>query len=142
MCSLVGSRTSKKYFKLQTCKCSSFAITLFSWTRNLQFRAATKISSCSCNTYCRKRIQRLEFLLILFFFYFPVKVAGGHIHSSRRNPQPLPLKNSPGNGLAIYPGGRSNIPTGGTVYNGLNRAAQKGYLFQALGTCKGGNFTS
>ena len=37
------------------------------------------------------------FLLVLFFFYFPLKVAGGHVHSSRGNPRSLPLNDSPDN---------------------------------------------
>ena len=40
-----------------------------------------------------------EFLLVLFFFYFPMKVARGHILSSRGNSRPPPLNDSPVEGL-------------------------------------------
>ena len=46
-------------------------------------RVVTKISSCRVNTTSRRGIKQLGFLLVLFFFCFPIKVAGGHTHSSR-----------------------------------------------------------
>ena len=39
------------------------------------FRVVTKILGGESNSE--------GFLLVLFFFHFPLKVAGGHIHSSR-----------------------------------------------------------
>ena len=52
--------------------------------------AITKISSCRENKTSRRGIKQLEtsFGSILFFFYFPMKVAGGHVHISRGNPGP------------------------------------------------------
>ena len=47
-------------------------------------RVVTEISSCRVNTTSRRGIKRLGiFLAVLFFFYFPIKVAGGHSLSSR-----------------------------------------------------------
>ena len=46
-------------------------------------RAVTKISSCWVNTTSRPGIKQLGFLLVLFFFYFPMKVAGDNVLSSR-----------------------------------------------------------
>ena len=43
----------------------------------------TKISGCRVNTTSRRRIKQLGIFLVLFFFYFPMKVARGHNHSSR-----------------------------------------------------------
>ena len=45
------------------------------------FRVVTKILGGESNSE--------GFLLVLFFFYFPLKVAGGQIHSSwRKSPAP------------------------------------------------------
>ena len=48
-------------------------------------RAVTKISSCQVNTTSRlgRESNGWGFLLVLFFFYFPMKVAGGHVQSSQ-----------------------------------------------------------
>ena len=53
-------------------------------------RAVTKISSSHINTTSRWGIKQLYgFLLVLFFFYLPMKVLGGHILSSRgKSPAP------------------------------------------------------
>ena len=60
----------------------------------LLFRVVTKISSCGLNTTSRG--GGISNLLVLFFFYFPLKVAGGHVHIvARGNPQPSPLNDSP-----------------------------------------------
>ena len=49
----------------------------------------TKISSCRVNTTSRGaggggESKREGFLLGIFLFFFPLKVAGAHVHSSRR----------------------------------------------------------
>ena len=55
----------------------------------LPCRVVTKISSCRVNTTSRWESNREGFLLILFFFYFPIKVARGHSLSSRgKSPAP------------------------------------------------------
>ena len=60
----------------------------------LSTRDVTKISSCQVNTTSRQGIEQLgisfgyNIILIIIIFYFPMNVAGGHIHSSRGNPQP------------------------------------------------------
>ena len=41
-----------------------------------QCRVVSKISFCWLNATRRQRIKKLQFLLVLFFFYFPWKVAG------------------------------------------------------------------
>ena len=46
-------------------------------------RVVTNISSYRVNTTSRRGIKRLGIFLVLFFFYFPIKVAGGHSLSSR-----------------------------------------------------------
>ena len=52
-------------------------------------RDVTKISSCRVNKATRWGIKQLGFLLVLFFFSFPMKVGRGHIHSSPgENPGP------------------------------------------------------
>ena len=45
----------------------------------------TKISSCQVNTTSRKGMKQLgiSFGSILIFFYFPLKVARGHVHGSQ-----------------------------------------------------------
>ena len=45
-------------------------------------RVVTKISSCQVNTTSRRGIKQQGISLVLFFFYFPIKVAGDHTHSS------------------------------------------------------------
>ena len=60
-----------------------------------QVRDVTKISICLVNTTSRWGIKQLGIFLVLFFFYFPMKVAGGHNHSSRGNPWPSALNDSP-----------------------------------------------
>ena len=40
------------------------------------------------------------FLLVLFFFYFPLKVARGQVLTSGEKPRPPPLNDSPGSGSA------------------------------------------
>ena len=53
------------------------------------FRVVTKILGRESNSE--------GFLLVLFFFYFPLKVARGQIRSSwGGNPRPPPLNDSPG----------------------------------------------
>ena len=42
-----------------------------------------KISSCRGNTTSRQGIKQLGIFLVLFFLYFPMEVAGDHIHSSQ-----------------------------------------------------------
>ena len=56
-------------------------------------RAVTKISSCLVNTTstCRKGIKQLviSFGSAELLFLFPMKVAGGYVHSSRgKSPAP------------------------------------------------------
>ena len=60
-------------------ECSFFAILRYRY----MYRDVIKISSCRVNTTSRR-----GFLLVLFFFCFPVKAAGSHVHSSQRNPGP------------------------------------------------------
>ena len=50
----------------------------------MRVRVVTKISSCLVNIYSRWGIKHLGISLTLFFFYFTMKVARGHIHSSLR----------------------------------------------------------
>ena len=45
-------------------------------------RVVTKISSCRVNTTSRRGIKRLGISFGSIFFYFPIKVAGGHSLSS------------------------------------------------------------
>ena len=53
------------------------------------YRVVTKISSCRVNTTSRRGIKQLRVSFGSFFFYFPLKVARGHIHSSRgKSPAP------------------------------------------------------
>ena len=53
------------------------------------YRVVTKISSCRVNTTSRRGIKRLGISLVLFFFYSPIKVAGGHSLNSRgKSPAP------------------------------------------------------
>ena len=60
-------------------------------------RVVTKISSCQGNTTSRRRIKQLGISFFLFFFYFPMKIAEGHVRSSRGEiPGPSPLNDSPG----------------------------------------------
>ena len=47
-------------------------------------RVVTKISSCLVNISSIWGIKQSEISLVLFFFYFTMKVAGGHIYSSLR----------------------------------------------------------
>ena len=55
----------------------------------LPCRVVTKISSCRVNTTSRWESNREGFLLILFFFYFPIKVARGHsLSSGGKSPVP------------------------------------------------------
>ena len=59
-------------------------------------RVVTKFSSCQVNTTSRQDQSNSKgFLLILCFFYFPLKVAGDHVHSGWGNPQSPPLNGSP-----------------------------------------------
>ena len=61
-------------------------------------RDVTKISNCRVNTTSRQGIkqQGISFLLVLCFFYFPMKVAVGDIHiTARGNPRPVPINDSP-----------------------------------------------
>ena len=52
-------------------------------------RYFTKISSCQVYTTSRRGIKQLGISVVLFFFYFPMKVARDHIHSSRgKSPSP------------------------------------------------------
>ena len=50
---------------------------------NLSFGLVTTISSWQVNTTSRQGIKQLGFVLVLFFFYFPMKATRDHIHSSR-----------------------------------------------------------
>ena len=62
-------------------------------------RAVTKISSTHINTTSRLGIKQLYgFLLLLFFFYFPIilKYSGVTFLVAGGNPRPLPLNDSPG----------------------------------------------
>ena len=47
------------------------------------YRGVTEISTCWLNTTSRCGIKKLGVSLVLFFFYFPLKVARGHILSRR-----------------------------------------------------------
>ena len=48
-------------------------------------RVVTKISSCRVNTTSRrKESNSWGFLLVLFFFYFPIKVARGYVQGTPR----------------------------------------------------------
>ena len=51
--------------------------------RQSAYTVATTISSCQVNTASRWGIKQLGFRLVLFFFYFPMKAAGSHVHSTR-----------------------------------------------------------
>ena len=54
-------------------------------------RVVTKISSCRVNTTSRRGIKRLGISFGSIFFYFPIKVAGGHSLSSwGKSPTPGP----------------------------------------------------
>ena len=46
-------------------------------------RAVTKISICRVNTTSRQGIKQLGICFGSIFFYFPIKVARGHVLSSR-----------------------------------------------------------
>ena len=49
-------------------------------------RDVTKISSCGVNTTREQGISCMQgFSLVIFFSFFPMKVAWGHIYSSRGN---------------------------------------------------------
>ena len=48
-----------------------------------QVRVVTKISSCRVNTTSRRGIKQVGIFLVIFFFYFPMKVARGQNHSRR-----------------------------------------------------------
>ena len=63
---------------------ASFLI-LVSLGKKIQCRAVTKILSFQVHITSRQRIKQLGIFLVLFFFYFFMKVAGGHLHSSRGN---------------------------------------------------------
>ena len=54
-----------------------------------------KISSCRGNTTSRQGIKQLGIFLVLFFLYFPMEVAGDHIHSSRPKTQAPGSKRQP-----------------------------------------------
>ena len=58
-------------------------------------RVVDKISSCRVNTTSRGESNTEGFLLVLFFFYFPIKVARGHTHSSQGKSRPPVLNDSP-----------------------------------------------
>ena len=58
-------------------------------------RVVNKILSCWVNTRHRQGIKHLVFRLVLYFFYFPLKVARGHFHNNLGNSWPLPLNDSP-----------------------------------------------
>ena len=58
-------------------------------------RVVTKILSYWVNTTNRQGIKHLVFLLVLYFFYFPLKVARDQVHNSLGNSWPLPLNESP-----------------------------------------------
>ena len=57
-------------------ECSFFAILHYRY----MYRDVIKISSCRANSW--------GFLLVLFFFCFPMKAAGNHIHSNQQNRGP------------------------------------------------------
>ena len=52
-------------------------------------RVVTKVSSCRVNTTSRRGIKRLGISFGSIFFYFPIKVAGGHsLCSQGKSPAP------------------------------------------------------
>ena len=51
--------------------------------RELIPRVVTTMSSCQGNTSSRWEIKQLEISFFLVFSFFPMKVARGHVHSSR-----------------------------------------------------------
>ena len=58
-------------------------------------RVVNKILSCWVNKTNRRGIKHLVFPLVLYFFYFPLKVARGHFHNSLGNSWLPPLNDSP-----------------------------------------------
>ena len=54
-------------------------------------RDVTKILSCWVDTTSRRGINELGISFLLFFFYFPVKVARGHVYSSQGKSPSLAL---------------------------------------------------
>ena len=58
-----------------------YSLSLF--TQLYKWRLVTKILSCQVViTTSKREIKQVGISLVLFFFYFPLKVAGGHVHSS------------------------------------------------------------